>query len=62
VNGSASGRQQAAVEAQVAAGAPGAVARVEAPGVGLSWAVRPGIWPAETAVRSGRTTRSASRV
>jgi D-alanyl-D-alanine carboxypeptidase len=38
VNGSASGRLQAAVEAQVAAGAPGAVARVEAPGVGLSWA------------------------
>jgi D-alanyl-D-alanine carboxypeptidase len=38
VNGSASDRLQAAVEAQVAAGAPGAVARVEAPGVGLSWA------------------------
>jgi D-alanyl-D-alanine carboxypeptidase len=38
VTGSASGRLQAAVEAQVAAGAPGAVARVEAPGVGLSWA------------------------
>jgi D-alanyl-D-alanine carboxypeptidase len=38
VNGSASGRLQAAVEAQVAAGAPGAVARVEAPGLGLSWA------------------------
>ena len=38
MNGSASGRLQAAVAAQVAAGAPGAVARVEAPGGGLSWA------------------------
>jgi D-alanyl-D-alanine carboxypeptidase len=38
VNSSASDRLQAAVAAQVAAGAPGAVARVEAPGVGLSWA------------------------
>jgi D-alanyl-D-alanine carboxypeptidase len=38
VNGTASDRLQAAVEAQVAAGAPGAVARLEAPSVGLSWA------------------------
>lgn len=33
-----SGRLQAAVEAQLAAGAPGALARIEAPGVGLTWA------------------------
>ena len=32
-----SGRLQAALEAQVAAGAPGALARVEAPHVGLEW-------------------------
>jgi D-alanyl-D-alanine carboxypeptidase len=38
VNGSSSGRLQAAVEARVAAGAPGALASVEAPGAGLSWA------------------------
>jgi D-alanyl-D-alanine carboxypeptidase len=33
-----SARLQAAVEAQVAAGAPGALARIEAPSAGLTWA------------------------
>ena len=32
-----SARLQAAVEAQVAAGAPGALARIEAPRAGLTW-------------------------
>jgi CubicO group peptidase (beta-lactamase class C family) len=32
-----SARLQAAVEARVAAGSPGALARIEAPGVGLTW-------------------------
>jgi D-alanyl-D-alanine carboxypeptidase len=47
----ASARLLAAVEAQVASGAPGAVARVEAPRAGLVWAGS-----------AGRLARGASRV
>ena len=58
----ASVRLLAAVEAQVAAGAPGAVARIEAPGAGLVWAGSAGRLAREEsrALRADDAFRAAS--
>jgi D-alanyl-D-alanine carboxypeptidase len=55
-------RLQAAVEAQVAAGAPGALARIEAPRAGLVWAGSAGYLARESsrALRPGDAFRAAS--
>ena len=57
-----SGRLQTAVEAQVAAGAPGALARLEAPRAGLTWAGSAGHLARERsrALRPGDAFRVAS--
>src|SRR5438094_19729 len=57
-----SARLQAAVEAQVAAGAPGALARIEAPRAGLIWGGSTGYLARETrrALRPDDAFRAAS--
>ena len=58
----ASARLQAALEAQIAAGAPGALARLEAPRTGLTWAGASGRLARQSgrALRPGDAFRAAS--
>jgi hypothetical protein len=56
-----SARLQAAVEAQVAAGAPGALVRIEAPRASLMWGGSAGQPPVGRAVPCARTRPSARR-